>query len=215
MRQLLFVTLLLALTSWAHAQRMTSNSPHFSPAFNPGFSRGGHSHSFFYPIAFGDLFFSSYAAPQPQVVILQTPPAAETPVPERAPTPAQPLMIELQGDRYVRISGEESTGAQMIDPRLPSGGKPRSLPAAVIHDVDAAQLPIAVLLFRDGHREEATGYTIADRVLYINSSPYSGGPWIRRIELSSLDLPETIRSNQARGIKFQLPSASNEVLVGP
>ena len=103
----------------------------------------------------------------------------------------------------------------MIDPTLASGGKPRNLPAAVIHDVDATQLPIAVLLFRDGHREEATSYTIADRILYINSSPYLGGPWIRGIELSSLDLPETVRSNQARGIKFQLPSASNEVLVGP
>jgi hypothetical protein len=124
-------------------------------------------------------------------------------------------MIELQGDRYVRISGEGSSGAQMIDPTLALGNNPRRLSTAAIHAVDAAQLPIAVFLFRDGHHEETTSYTIADGVLYISANPYTGGPWIRKIELLSLDLPETIRRNQSRGIKFQLPSAPNEVLVGP
>ncbi len=216
MRRVLLISVLAAFAPGVNAQRIVSPSP---PRFTPQFNREGRPRPFLYPLFFSDPFLSDYAsaaspaAPQPPVVILQTPPAS-APVAE-APAPAQPLMIELQGDRYVRISGEESSGAQMIDPTLASGGKPRNLPAAVIHVVDTTQLPIAVLLFRDGHHEETTSYTIADGVLYINSSPYTGGPWIRKIELSLLDLPETIRSNQARGIKFRLPSASNEVLVGP
>jgi hypothetical protein len=214
MRPLLLITLLTALVPSVNAQRMVSASPHFAPHFN----RGGHPRSFLYPLAFSDPFYSDYmngypAAPQPPVVIVQPPPAA-APITEY-PSPAEPLTIELQGDRYVRISGQESSGAQMIDPTLPSVSKPRRQSAAAIHAVDTAQLPIAVLLFRDGHREETTSYTIADGVLYISANPYTGGPWIRKIELSSLNLPETVSSNQSRGIKFQLPSAPNEVLVGP
>ncbi len=212
MRPLLLITLLTALVPSVNAQRMAA-PPHFATHF----SRGGHARSFLYPLAFSDPFYSDYdtgypAASQPPVVIVQPPPAA---APITDPSPAEPLTIELQGDRYVRISGEESSRAQMIDPTLPLGSKTRRLSAPAIHAVDAAQLPIAVLLFRDGHREETTSYTIADGVLYISASPYTGGPWIRKIELSSLNLPETISSNQSRGIKFQLPSAPNEVLVGP
>ncbi len=213
MRRLLLITLLAALVPSVNAQRMAA-----SPRFAPHFNRGGHPHSFLYPLAFSDPFYTDYvtgypAAPQPPVVIVQPPPAAASIT--EYPSPAEPLTIELQGDRYVRISGKESSGAQMIDPTLQVVSNARRLSAAAIHAVDAAQLPIAVLLFRDGHREETTSYTIADGVLYISANPYTGGPWIRKIELSSLNLPETVSSNQSRGIRFQLPSAPNEVLVGP
>jgi len=30
-----------------------------------------------------------------------------------------------------------------------------------------------------------------------------------------LDLPETLKSNYSRGLRFQLPRAPNEVIVGP
>jgi hypothetical protein len=104
----------------------------------------------------------------------------------------------------------------MIDPTPALSREPSSPSPAVSHAANnEVRLPIAVLLFHDGHREEATSYTIADGVLYINASPYTGGPWIRKIELASLDLAETITFNQSRGIKFQIPSAPNEVLVGP
>jgi hypothetical protein len=218
MRRLLFVFVLLALAPWAHAQRMISNAPHFSPGFNPGFSRGGHSHSFFYPIAFGDPFYSGYAAPQPSVVILQTPPAADAPVAEPAPTPAQPLMIELRGDRYVRVSGADSSVAEILDPALDAGAQPQPIRpgnAGALRKTAGSPPQPSVLVFRDGQREEVSAYTIANGMLYASSNYYTSGAWTKTIALSSLNLPETITSNQSRGIRFQLPSAPNEVLVVP
>lgn len=217
---LVLVACLAVLAPRGNAQRTVAGPAHFGPKhFAPHFAQGEHSRAFFYPLAYGDPFYSDYistasVASQPPVVILQTPPTAAPVAP--SPAPSQPLMIELHGDRYVRISGEESSGAQMIDPTLALSREPSSPSAAVSHAANnEVRLPIAVLLFRDGHREETTSYTIADGVLYIGASPYTGGPWIRKIELSLLDLAETVRSNQSRGIKFQIPSAPNEVLVGP
>jgi len=211
---LLSVALLAALAPCLNAQRMVAGRAHVGSHF----ARGEHSRAFFYPLALGDPIYSDYVstapvASQPPAVILQTPPSA-APV-AASPAPAQPLMIELRGDRYVRISGEESSGAQIIDPTVALASKPTMVSTSASHAVNDATLPVAVLLFHDGHREETTSYTITDGVLYINASPYTGGPWIRKIELTSLDLPETISLNQSRGIKFRLPSASNEVLVGP
>jgi hypothetical protein len=100
----------------------------------------------------------------------------------------------------------------MIDP-LPDSAPHEE--RATIHPVSATELPSAVLVFRDGHREELSDYTIADGVLYTRSDYYSNGDWNRKIELGSLNLPETIKSNQSRGVRFQLPSAPNEVIVGP
>lgn len=213
-RMLLLVAWLAVLAPCLYAQRMVAGPARVGPHF----ARGEHSRAFSYPLAWGDPFYSDYVstapvANQPPVVILQTPPAAAPVAP--SPAPAQPLMIELRGDRYVRISGEESSEAQMIDPTAALASKPTRVSGAASHAVNDVTLPIAVLLFHDGHREETTSYTITDGVLYINASPYTGGPWIRKIELTSLDLAETISFNQSRGITFQLPSAPNEVLVGP
>ena len=118
MRRLLLITVLTAVTPCMYAQRMLSSSPRFASGFN----RGGHPHSFYYPLAFSDPFYSGYlsstgypVASQPPVIILQAPPAAAS-VPDRSPSP--PLMIELQGDRYVRVSGPETSGAELIAPDI-------------------------------------------------------------------------------------------------
>ncbi len=73
----------------------------------------------------------------------------------------------------------------------------------------------AVLVFRDGHREEVSEYTIADGALYTRTDYYTAGSWNRQIELSALNLPDTVKSNQSRGVRFQLPSSPNEVIVRP
>jgi len=72
-----------------------------------------------------------------------------------------------------------------------------------------------VLVFRDGHREEVSDYTIADGVLYARGDYYRDGAWNRKIELKSLNLPETIHSNDARGVHVQLPTSPNEVITRP
>jgi hypothetical protein len=222
MRRLLLIAL-LAATPCMHGQRMVSFSPRLAGSHNSG----GHARSFFYPLGFSDPFYSDYlsntgypVASQPPVIILQPPPAAAT-VPERSSPPNEPLMIELQGGRYVRVNGEETSWTEMgtemktIDPlpntpRQPeqsSGNAPRAVPAR--------EMPRSVLVFRDGRREQVSDYTIADGILYAHSDYFTTGSWNRKIELSALNLSETVKSNHSQGIRFQLPSAPNEVIVGP
>lgn len=234
MRRLLLITLLTALTPCANAQRTGSASRHFAGGFNRGgFSRGG-PRSSFYSLPLYDSLYADYlsstgypVASQPPLIILQAPPAA-APASDRfaAPPQSQPLMIELQGDHYVHVSGPEVSGSEMIGPdsvgqaadrkptdRQTTTGKradPDANPSPVL-----PQLPPAVLIFRDGHHEEASEYTIADGILYTRGDPYSGGPWNRKINLSSLNLPETIASNQTRGLTFRIPTSPNEVILRP
>lgn len=217
MRNLLLITLLAAVTPSLNAQRMAFASPHFARSYH----HGGHSRSFFDPLAFYDPFYSDYlsstadpAAAQPPVIVVQTPAAAAS-VPERSSSPAQPLMIELQGDRYVRLSGEETSEAEMIDSIAATPRRQERSATAATQPAAANESAPAVLVFRDGHREEVSNYTITDGVLYTAGDPYTGGSWTRKIELSSLNLPETVKSNHSRGVIFQLPSAPNEVVVRP
>jgi len=213
LRRTLLPALLLALPVTGAAQRM-------GPAHFPGVTnfhgahiehrafRGGYYPGFFDSFYADDRYRAGYTVPSlPQVVVVQ-PPAPAAP-PEPPPSPSQPLMIELQGDRYVQISGDQPSRAQMID----SGA-----PAKLVTRADASPSPtpaVAVLIFRDGHREEVTGYTIADSCLYVTSNYTRTGYWIQKIELSALNLPDTIAANSSHDHKFQLPSSPNEVIVGP
>jgi len=76
-------------------------------------------------------------------------------------------------------------------------------------------LPPAVLIFRDGHREEVGDYTIADGFLYARGDYYTDGYWNRKIDLSTLNLNQTLQANADRSVKFVLPSSSNEVITRP
>ena len=221
---LLFITLSAAIVPCAHGQRM-AHAPHFAPRLNQTF----HSRASFYPLAFADPFYSGdltgySVASQPPVIFLQAPQSAEAPPPDRSPSPVQPVVIELRGDRYVRVSGTEKSGAQMISSDLvaqemtaqtPNPPRIPQLSSAATSAATTQDPPAAVLIFRDGHREETSGYTIANGVLYTRGDDYTTGSWTRKIELSSLDLPETLKSNQSRGVRFQLPSFPNEVIVRP
>jgi hypothetical protein len=208
MRKLALIVLLAALLQNAAGQRMAA-APHFAS----GSSAFGH-HSFSYPIPFltdgfySDAVYTGYAAGQPTIVLMQAPTPAQ---PERIQPPAQPLLIELRGDRYVRISGEEMSGAQMIEQDSGSIRKPD----AVTNPAAAREPTSTVLVFRDGRSEEVSDYTIVEGILYARRNYYTDGSWNRKIELSSLNLTETVAVNRSRGLKFQLPSASNEVIVGP
>ncbi len=219
MRNLLVIAVLAVLPCCVAAQSFTGPS-HFSgrPASFPAQAHRGGFRPSFYPLGLYDPFYSDVLSDtgyptevQPPVVVQSLPPAAR-PEPVAAP-PAQPLLIELQGDRYVQISGEKETRAQMID----EGSAP-----APIRRMSGMPLPSppppnrnALLVFRDGHREEVTDYTITNGVLYAGGDYYTAGSWNRKIELSSLNLPETVDSNKSRGLRFQLPNAPNQVIVGP
>ena len=183
---------------------MRGGSSHFH--HSEGFGRSSNAVAFFYPLDWDYLSPPAYPdTSQPPNIVTQ-PPAVHTTA-EPASPPAQPLLIELQGDRYVQVSGETIADEQMLNPRAATtNGKIR---------LQAAGPQMAVLVFRDGHKQNVSAYTIADGFLYVPSDYYAVGTWNQKIPVASLDLPETLRVNESRGVGFQLPTAPNEVIVGP
>ena len=155
---------------------------------------------------------------QPRILVVR--PAAADDSPRRAKP--GPLLIEWQGDRYVRFGGAEETGQRgsstqrdYAEPALtksltkPSAASAPKEPA----ESQARELPPAVLVYRDGHREEISDYAIANGMIYIHGDYWQDGSGTKHIPLSSLDPPATMQANQQRGVKFMLPSASNVVIA--
>ena len=214
MRRIVLTTLLAGVTSLAsvrslEAQRIFAphvTSPHARPAFFPPL--------FASPFYSDALYDAGYpVGPQPPIILVQAPAQAQ---PETAPTPvtppAEPLVIELQGDRYVRVSGEDAAGPEMIDQQSASRAMTRP---AIASNQPSHELAPVILVFRDGNHEEITDYTIADGVIYARADYFTVGSWNKKIELTALNLPETFALNRSRGVAFRLPSASNDVITRP
>jgi len=153
----------------------------------------------------------------------------------RQPLSSEPLLIELQGDRYVRVTsaaidGEalplrmapnnaqlnngpsKSASSRFTKPAHNSAPSPAPITAAA---PPARNLPPAVLIFRDGHSEEVHDYTIADGVLYARGDFYTDGYWNKKIDLSALNLAATMQTNSSHNLKFVIPSSPNEVITRP
>jgi len=236
MRKLAFITVLAVCAPSMSAQRAFS-SPHFAlpratpaasrfvsgPGFgaNARFNRGRFPGSLLDSLAlfsdplYTDAFYSSGypVASQPPVIILQAPAAADS-APAQPAASVQPLMIELRGDRYVRVNGEALSDALTIDPEAGAGGELATSRLAQ-QPITPRNAPPVVLVFRDGRREEVSDYTIADGVLYACANYYTEGAWNKEIKLSSLNLSETVAFNDSRGVRFRVPASPNEVIVGP
>ena len=177
-------------------------------------STGPFRHQFF-PQSFfvGEPWFADYSpvSQNPQLIIIQQP-AVSTLRPRDEAKPITPLMIELRGDRYVRV-GQAGGAARGRAANLTQF---RTEPAQRGElKASAAELPPAILLFRNGHREEVASYAISGGVMYINANYWTSGAWTRKIQVADLDLPSTLKVNQERGVKFVLPAGPNEVVTRP
>lgn len=169
-----------------------------------------------FPLWWGDWDDGYQSNPAPQVVVMQGEQSA-APEPgmhwEDAPKSSGLLLIELQGDRYVRISGQTSAQA--------SGGaaeQPRTLAEMNAAEAGPAQrdaLVPAVFVFRDGHREESSDYSIISGTIYAQGNYWVNGSWTKKIPVSQLDIPATLQANEERGVRFVLPSGPNEVVTRP
>lgn len=129
----------------------------------------------------------------------------------------QPLMIELQNGRYVHVSNAAIDGEALplkLSARnaTPAKSSEKSNRGENVAAVDQNLRP-ALLIFRDGHSEEVREYTIADGVLYARGDFYADGYWNKKIALATLDLPQTVKANVSRNVKFVLPSSANEVIA--
>jgi len=208
----------------ALAQRMAMGATHpTSPASHTGFAPGVHRSStrifvgngfssrpfrrnwanfgwpYFAGYGYGYGYDSEpYEYPAPEAPAAPPPPPAveesEKPLPS-------PVLLELHGDQWVQVNSfrPRSDETQQLSPR---NQKPNALPPAV-------------LVFRDGHTEEVSSYSIIGPVIYTKSDYWASGNWNRKIQIADLDVPATLKQNQERGVKFELPSGPNEVMIRP
>ena len=207
MRLLTIIAIALVVSGSALAQRGAGASLVIAPRPQPPM----HQHRFAAPIFLGGTWYPGYGAEvvqtTPQVIVLQTP-APTAPVVKEDPKPITPLMIELQGGQYIRSDRSEKPVQQAAVSVI------KKTRVADARPVASAIVP-AVLIFRDGHREQIREYTVADGAIYAHGDYWTDGYWNKKILLSSLDVPATLSANQGTGANFELPSAPNVVVVRP
>ncbi|MGB9236730.1 MAG: hypothetical protein WCC04_20165 [Terriglobales bacterium] len=220
--------------------------------FAPGHGVGRSPASFFnhrrsaYPGGYlGDLplFYNDDSLPQPtpdsgmQFIAMQPLGAGADAPPQPKPSP---LLIELEGDRYVRYGGSArsykntatqrdpareplaTTGRQHKDglsQKLPSAGSESAQALSGNNRVAGAastKLVPTILIYRDGHREQIPDYAIVGRVLYAHDDQEAQPAYgMRNIQLSALDIQATVEANRENGVNFVLPAGPNEVVTRP
>jgi len=202
------------------------------PGFgHPGFARPALGNGFGFPGRFpgGVVFFTGYSdypvyadypsgwagqPPQPLVIVQSNP----SPAPSEPPS--DPLMIVWQGDHYVRFGGRPPpnpvrAGHEYSESVASAGRGQSAAQSSPPAQLDPPQLPPAVLVFRDGHREQVEDYVIASGKLYVRGDYWRDGYWTRTVELAALDLPRTLSTNHENGVNFVLPAAPNVVVTRP
>jgi hypothetical protein len=173
-----------------------------------------------YPYFYSDSDYDSgEGSQQPQVVVVQA--SAPTP-PPAPPVPRESLLIEWQGDRFVRstMSSKDSAGIQVVPDYSEKSAAPwfasgRSTPGQKNTVQPPRELPPAVLVFHDGRKEEVSEYTIMSGTIYSKADYWTTGSWTRKIQIADLDVPATLKVNQERGLKFVLPTNPNEIVTRP
>lgn len=213
-KRLIIALLFAALVPALAAQRGSFGGGGFHGGSHNGIGFVGNRSRFGrYPAFWGDPLYAdfpvqslAYEAPAPPVIVVQPAAAAE---PQQEP---ESVVIEWQGDRYVRSTGEHHSSAAS-DYSEASANRSTSASQA------AAQAPPdlvpAVLVYRDGHREQVLDYVIESGTLYARGDYYRDGYWTKNIRLASLDIPATLKANEQTGVRFVLPSSPNEVVTRP
>ena len=169
------------------------------------YAYAGYGPYFYYPDY--DYEEGTVEAPPPPVRAA-TQPAA----PAERSQPADSVVMELRGDHWVRLT---STGPVEVVGKVSPAGAPAGSLSAFDATPAASPLPAAVLVFRDGHREEVAKYTIVGGIIYLKADYWTTGSWTRKIRVTDLDVPTTLKANNDRGAKFTLPSRPSEVILRP
>jgi len=200
--------------------------------FGPPQGRGGSGHGrgrrsfargeyvpFPYYYAYG---YYPYGGPDEAAVPPSQPPARVVVVHSAAPPappapPVKSLLLEDHGGQWVRVATGNQVPAGPLSTQPESSGTPRP-PAGTASRNRATRppvtLPDTILVFRDGHKEETTKYVIRGAFIYASADYWSTGSWTKKIPISELNVPATLKLNRERGVKFSLPSGPDEVMVG-
>jgi hypothetical protein len=176
---------------------------------------------YFYPPDYDDYDYGpGIEGPPPPVIVPG--PTAQSAYPAPAPKPPESLVIELQGDHWVRVTPyglpQVAGSSSQPEPERVSNPSPAT-PSATRRLAQAVKppsaLPPAVLVFRDGHQEEVGKYTIMNATIYVSTDYWTSGSWTRKVQIAELDVPATLKLNQERGANFRLPAGPEEVIVRP
>lgn len=176
---------------------------HVREGFRRPFRRGVYPYGpYWFPGYYADDFglgYDSYEPPPPA----QTVPQAAPPVSQqKQEPPPSPVLLELHGNQWVKVSSFTAEAPQLSN----VGTRPEAA---------AKEMPPAILVFRDGHSEELTSYSIIGPVIYTKADYWNTGRWTREIQIASIDVPATIKQNRERGVNFELPSSPDEVMIRP
>ena len=185
------------------ARRRTGRQDHVRGNF-PRFAYAPYYSGFGYDSDFGlnSAYEPAVEVPPPQVVAEQ-PAATATPPPP--PKPAEgPVLLELHGNDWVRITSE--------GPPQVVGQSYRPEPEKASNAPSTAAS--ALLVFRDGHQEEIGKYCIIGGTIHISADRWSTGSWTRTVNILDLDVPATLKLNKEQGTRFRLPSGPYEVMIG-
>jgi hypothetical protein len=171
----------------------------------------------FPPYFYTDSETETIEPPPAQIIVLPAAPAAVSAQPAK---PSESLLLERHGDTWVRISASGDSHPVAGDrPADPAAYAAANLVTTASRRADAAMLsaeiPSAILVFRDGHTEQIRKYVIVASILYTSSDYWSTGSWTRKVPIAELNVPETLKLNQQRGAKFSLPSSPAEVMMRP
>lgn len=216
MRKLALIAAFFSVAAFAQTRGNMSGihapaaHPSFAQPSHPGFRvsvgrfgrfQGRESRNFgsFYSWPYYSDFYPQYNDSS-----YEEPPPAPAPVPARVAIEpiSSPALLELQGNQWVKVNSFT----------MPAATNSSGVAAAPIR---LKEIPPAVLVFRDGHTEELTSYSIIDGAIHAKSDYWTNGSWTRTIQIADLDLPATLKQNQERGVKFDLPSGPNEVIIRP
>jgi len=103
-------------------------------------------------------------------------------------TPTQPAPVKPAA----KTSGGKKKSATVADAASPAT-------PAISPDVDD-RVTKTLLVFKDGHKVEATNYAIVGQSLWIYTEQDS-----KRVPLADLDVTATKNANSDRGVTFQVP----------
>jgi hypothetical protein len=160
-------------------------------AFNPAYGYYGTPY-----------FYSDYYEPDQLEYLPPEPPPNPTPAAQVKAEPLpDPVLLELHGTQWVRVTNFDESSSRAL--------------AAETVSAPAKALPPAVLVYRDGHSEELSSYSIIGGSIYTKANYWTTGSWTRSIAIADLDIPATLKQNEKRGINFELPSGPNEVMLRP
>ena len=205
MHRLLLVLLVAVSTTGASAQSRVGN---FRGSASIGPVRiVGRGHRPFFPSAyypapylygnFYDPYEFEYSAPEP-------PPRPGPVIQVKTEPLPDPVLLELHGNQWVKVANFTQLSTQAManetSAKKPAANKP---------------LPPAVLVFRDGHTEEANNYSIIGGFIHVKTDYWTTGSWNRSIPISTLNVPATLMQNHDRGLDFALPSSPDEIMIRP